>query len=221
MNDTASTTRPAPPATLAPPAPLAPSTTLIRPAAPDAQSTLSAATTPEFVGAIVLVLRELHAMVNAITDEVYTSPSSPQFMRATIGGHLRHSVDHLAALADGITAGVVSYDRRARGTAIESDRAAAANEIARLIDAITALAPADPALPLTIEVMATRAGAFQIVTSTLARELAFVFSHTVHHQATLRGIVVASGVTLPAHFGYANATIVHKHPQKEPGICVR
>ncbi len=189
--------------------------------ATDATLPNAPSTTDEFVGAIVIVLRELHTMVNSISDEVYTRPSSAQFMGATIGGHLRHTVDHLAALADGITSGVIAYDRRARGTSVETDRNAAASEISRITDAISMLKPADPSLPLTIEVMATRAGAFQIVTSTLARELAFVLSHTVHHQATLRGLVVASGVTLPAHFGYANATIVHKDPQKDPGTCVR
>ncbi|MBX9736263.1 MAG: DinB family protein [Phycisphaerales bacterium] len=171
----------------------------------------------ELASAINVVLRELHAMLGAISDEKYTQPSSAQFMRATIGGHMRHSIDHLAALVDGLIVGVVAYDRRARGTPIETDRNAAATELARLATAFEALSDADPARPLTVEVMATRAGAFQAVTSTLARELAFVLSHTVHHQATLRGMVVACGVTVPDNFGFANATIAHK----DAGPCAR
>ncbi len=171
----------------------------------------------ELTSAINVVLRELHAMINTISDESYTQRSSAQFMHATIGGHVRHSIDHLAALADGIATGVVAYDRRARGTPVETDRNAAAIELARLATAFESLGEVDPAHPLTIEVMATRSGTFQAVTSTLARELAFVLSHTVHHQATLRGMVVACGVTVPENFGFANATIA----QKDAGPCVR
>ena len=44
----------------------------------------------------------------------------------SIGGHVRHCLDHVAALLDGLDGGVVDYEARERGTAAEGDPAAAA-----------------------------------------------------------------------------------------------
>ena len=45
--------------------------------------------------------------------------------------------------------------------------------------------------------------------STIARELAFVLSHTIHHNATIRGMVIALGLSAPASLGYAPSTLAH------------
>jgi len=42
--------------------------------------------------------------------------------------------------------------------------------------------------------------------STLGRELAFVNSHTIHHQALIAVLLELSGVQVPDHLGLAPST---------------
>jgi uncharacterized damage-inducible protein DinB len=44
------------------------------------------------------------------------------------------------------------------------------------------------------------------VRSTLARELLFVISHTIHHQALIAVLLSAAGRTVPEAFGLAPST---------------
>ena len=49
------------------------------------------------------------------------------------------------------------------------------------------------------------------------RELAFVLSHTVHHNALIRVMVKLLGADVPADFGYAPSTLAHRKAR----TCVR
>lgn len=90
--------------------------------------------------------------------------------------------------------GIVDYDHRARGTSIETDLAAADAELNRLIASVERLAKLDVDDSIGVSVMPTRDGASITLSSTLARELAFVLSHTlIHHNATIRGIALSLG----------------------------
>ena len=55
------------------------------------------------------------------------------------------------------------------------------------------------------------------VDTTLGRELAFVISHTIHHNALIAILVKLLGHSVPATFGYAPSTIAHR----EKRACVR
>lgn len=159
------------------------------------------------------ILEEVRALVLAMTTEQYTRPMGELFANATVGGHVRHCLDHARAVIDGRHAeavGVVDYDHRQRGTAIETRPAAAASELAALIRAVDALADVEADEPIRVAVMPTRSGTAVTLESSLGRELAFVLSHTVHHNATVRGMAIALGVPVPATLGYAPATLAHQ-----------
>jgi uncharacterized damage-inducible protein DinB len=49
------------------------------------------------------------------------------------------------------------------------------------------------------------------------RELAFVVSHTIHHNALVRVMVKLLGANVPADFGYAPSTIANRKARP----CVR
>ena len=130
-------------------------------------------------------------------------------MHASVGGHVRHCLDHLAALADGLSSGVIDYDHRQRGTPVELDPTLARTEIARLRTALSHVAALPHDRAVVVLCMPDREGRPQPLTSTLARELAFVLSHTIHHQAMLRGMCVTMGVTVHSSFGFAPSTLAH------------
>ena len=55
------------------------------------------------------------------------------------------------------------------------------------------------------------------VETTAGRELAFVLSHTIHHNALIDVMARTLGVPVPDRFGYAPSTIAHL----EKAACVR
>lgn len=146
-----------------------------------------------------------------------------------IGGHVRHCLDHVRALVNATDhpEGRLDYDARDRGTAIESDRAAALDAARRLtreigviatgmaaaacVSSPDSLSPLDRTL--TITTVLTGDGDTLQTATTISREIAFVLSHTVHHNAMIaamvRGCGCDCGSVLPERFGYAPSTIVH------------
>lgn len=168
---------------------------------------------------VVDLLRELAGVVAALTAAQYTHRADDAFFKGTIGGHVRHCLDHIRALALGVSGDVVEYDRRLRGTDIERDPIAAREEIRRLRRAIADVAALPLDQPLTVRVLPTQHGEPTDLRSTLGRELAFVLSHTIHHNATIKGMAVDLGVTLPGSFGYAPATLAHKSCAPRKGSC--
>jgi uncharacterized damage-inducible protein DinB len=175
---------------------------------------------------VVALLRELAGVVEQLSPEQYTRHADEAFFHGTIGGHVRHCLDHARSLLDGLAVGVIDYDHRVRGTAIETDPSAARAEIRRLGHLAERAATQSAASPVRVVVMPTRDGASMQLGSTLGRELAFVLSHTIHHNATIKGMAVAMGVTLPTDFGYAPSTLAHQDaeaahttPRADPGAC--
>jgi hypothetical protein len=75
------------------------------------------------------LLDELMTVLLALPVEVYTG--EPSAASGSIGGHVRHVLDHVAALVAASPRLEMSYDHRTRGTAIEHDPAAAVREILR------------------------------------------------------------------------------------------
>lgn len=161
-------------------------------------------------GPVTSLLRELLDVLGKITPEQYQARCGEQFFDGAVGGHVRHCLDHVRALVDGIAAGAVDYDHRERGTNVESDPIAAHSETSRLIEELEGLGGTPCDRPLKIELMPTRNGRSARVNSTLGRELAFVLSHTIHHNAIVKSMAYALGVSFPRSFGYAPSTLAHQ-----------
>ena len=145
----------------------------------------------------------------AITSDAQYNRKPVGVIPSSLGGHVRHCLDHFEALCTGAITGVVDYDDRQRGTAVETDRIAAMSAIQRLRLQIEALD--ESVLARTVRVPSIIAGdGTSIETrSSLGRELAFVLSHTVHHNALVAAMCRTLGITIPDRFGYAPATIAH------------
>lgn len=154
------------------------------------------------------LLRELASLIACVSDEQYCSTADHQ--RGTIGGHMRHILDHVATVTRSPAAAGMSYDARERGTNVETERQAAVDKIHELISGLEDLRTSDPSAPFGLQVQLTRDGSAATVGTTLARELAFVQSHTVHHNAIIAAIARALGVAVPEDFGYAPATLAHE-----------
>ena len=150
-------------------------------------------------------LDEISELLLEVPPAVYTARID-NHVSGSIGAHVRHCLDHVTALLSADSSTTLSYDRRRRGTPIETDRSAALQQILRLKAALERWSSRSLDEPVRVSSQIDPSGASISGWSTLGRELAFVLSHTIHHQATMAALLALQGVTAPNGFGYAPST---------------
>ena len=158
------------------------------------------------VEALESALGELAAVIAALSRDAYTARLFPN-ASGSIGQHVRHCLDHVSALVVADPSSCLSYDLRERGTTVETDPAQALRCI-QLLRIKVAVGRWATRLDEPICVISTvaRDGAMLTGMSTLARELAFVLSHTIHHQAMIGLLASLHGSDVPSGFGFAPST---------------
>jgi hypothetical protein len=147
----------------------------------------------------------MHRTIERLDDARYAAPA-PGRTSGSVGAHVRHCLDHVTALLSAIRTGVCAYDRRRRNTEIESSREAA---MARITEVAADLVCFDSALlddPMLVESQLEPAGAMILTRSTVSRELVFLISHTIHHNAIIGQMLAADGIALEARYGLAPST---------------
>lgn len=150
-------------------------------------------------------LLELAGVVAVTDDETYTAARADG-VSGSVGAHVRHTIDHVVALVDRRSGVAVDYDSRRRGTTIEVDRSAALDELERMARGLNGLSDADLLASIDLSSVVDVEGHRVAVRSTLGRELVFVMSHTIHHQAIIALLLASAGQTTPSRFGCAPST---------------
>jgi uncharacterized damage-inducible protein DinB len=150
-------------------------------------------------------LDDIAAIVMSIDDATYAARPIAG-VSGSIGEHVRHCLDHIGALVGSTGSMPLSYDRRERGTAVERDAAEALRLIMRLKSAVARWSERSLDEPICVASMLTASGDSVTGWSTLGRELAFVNSHTIHHQAMIAVLLSLAGVEVPDRLGLAPAT---------------
>ena len=150
-------------------------------------------------------LTELATVVQSIDELTFTAVRADG-TSGSIGAHVRHTLDHIAALVDPSPGGIVDYDTRRRDTDIERERWAAIGELTRLACRLHALPFEAEQEVVHVSAVIERSGRRVMTRSTLGRELVFVLSHTVHHQAIIALLLASSGQRTPDCFGVAPST---------------
>jgi uncharacterized damage-inducible protein DinB len=151
------------------------------------------------------LLDEIELLISNVAVNVYCERLTTN-VSGSIGEHVRHCLDHVAALLAADPSVTLSYDRRHRGTAVESDPAEALRQILELKRALDAWSTRSLDEPVRVTSMISPAGDAVTGWSTLARELAFVVSHTIHHQAIVGVLLSIHGHSVPERFGHSPST---------------
>jgi hypothetical protein len=125
-----------------------------------------------------------------------------------VGGHVRHCLDHVGAVVQATRTGIVEYDRRRRGTEVETCRAAAVRQIEDITKRLGTLDASMLDEPVLVETQIEAGSAMILTRSTVCREVAFVISHTIHHNAIVAQLLAGRDVPLDTRFGLAPATPV-------------
>ncbi len=118
-----------------------------------------------------------------------------------VGEQVRHVAEFFAAFLAGIDRGEVDYDARARDPRIEADPTFAGERLAEIGSRLSETVWNDKTLRVRMD-----DGSTCFTTSSVARELRILASHTVHHFAIIRMLLDGNENRLPAGFGVAPAT---------------
>jgi uncharacterized damage-inducible protein DinB len=168
----------------------------------------------------VAFLRQGLDLIRRLSDAQY-STAPPLFHRGGVGAHFRHILDHYDCFLDGLPEGRVDYDHRRRDHRLEVDRAAAAGKIEEICGRLDRL-EGDAARPLRATLLCGELEDASPVWSgtSLARELQFLVSHTVHHYAVIAAMLRPQGVEPGADFGVAPSTLMYERGVYERGNAV-
>lgn len=150
-------------------------------------------------------LGRLAEVLSRTPAEVYADAKIDLCFGGTVGGHVRHVMDHVRNLLDGFGSGVINYEVRRRGDAAESSPADAVVVIASL-RARASSSLQDESGVVRVSAMVSREGGMVAASSTLGREIVYVVDHTVHHMAMIRMMLERAGIVCPAGFGLAAGT---------------
>jgi uncharacterized damage-inducible protein DinB len=160
---------------------------------------------------LATALDDLARAVRGLTTTEFTRRE--RATSGSIGSHVRHCLDHVEALERALVRGVCCYDDRVRGTAMEDDPAIACARLKACQLRLTNLDPELLLTPLTLSAVIDANGTSVRALTTVAREIAFVISHTIHHAAIIAVLLDDMGHDRPPRFGMAPTT-----PALEP-VC--
>lgn len=164
----------------------------------------------ELVHSVLETLEQGEALLTQLSDDDYTRKVAVAF-NASIGGHYRHCLDHFRSLLDAAIQGDLNYDRRERGTLVESDRFAALKATRELREGYERLEPMFlmRSLNVTCKTSYATSGS-QASPSTVGREIMYSVAHAVHHYALIGVMCGVMGLEMPAGFGVAPSTLKHQ-----------
>jgi hypothetical protein len=140
-------------------------------------------------------------LIEQLFDSVYCRKANGT---GSIGGHFRHNLDFMHSFLNGIRVGKIDYNRRERDVRTEEDRHYA---VERFALAIRRLGSLEPDFLQRKVLIRSELDAEIWHESSVARELEFLHSHTVHHHALIAEKLAFFGVKVTGNFGVAPSTL--------------
>ncbi len=146
-------------------------------------------------------------LLGHLAPELYSQPSEAA-LGSSIGGHLRHNIDHYKSFLAQAETGTIDYDHRGREAAAETDPGVAYQRLSGIAAALGNLDNGE--LDRTVQVKMDSGSTEGWSESSLRRELQFLLSHSVHHYAIIAIVCRQHGVEVPADFGVAPSTLKYR-----------
>ena len=140
-------------------------------------------------------------IVASMNDDDYAAPRSGE---SSIGAQIRHNLDFINALLNGIGTGRVDYNARSRDPQIERDRHYAIEEIQSACRRLRCLESWSIASRVVV-----RSEVSEDVwhASSVSREIEFLHSHTVHHYALIKWLMDRAADSADPAFGVSPSTL--------------
>jgi hypothetical protein len=153
-------------------------------------------------------LEQACKLLISVDEKSYRDPPA-KFFPHRAGAHLRHVLEFYECFLDGLETGHIDYDARRRDLSVETNRAAALAKIRNIVARLERepLLRGDMILWVRMEDAQSSAVPEPFLTSSPARELQVLASHTVHHFALIAMTLAAHGVAVDPDFGVAPSTL--------------
>jgi hypothetical protein len=159
------------------------------------------------VGANFIVqelIREISSGKAVIASLKESEYRSGEWGVGSIGGHFRHNLDFIGSFLNGVAERRIDYSRRERDVCVERDRNYALERFElgeRSLRSIT-----DEVFESMLLVR-SEIDAGRWYASSVAREIEFVLSHTIHHHALIAEKMKCLGLSAPEAFGVSSSTL--------------
>jgi hypothetical protein len=140
-------------------------------------------------------------IISATDDITYCRTANGS---GSIGAQFRHNLDFAGSLLKGINEGRIDYNDRDRDVRVEADRHYAAGRFADVIGRLCELSPRIMAKSVLIR---SEIDNDTWLPSSIAREVEFIHSHTVHHHALIAEKLAGFEVRVAENFGVALSTL--------------
>lgn len=140
-------------------------------------------------------------LLENLDDEIYTKTS---YGVGSIGSHFRHNLDFANNLLKGIEDGKIDYNNRERDLQVETNRQYAKERFLFLIRTLENIS-----IDAFEQNVLVRSEVDETTwhNSSIARELEFLHSHTVHHFALIAEKLHSFGIKVSSDFGVAPSTL--------------
>lgn len=155
-------------------------------------------------------LRQADELLSRLDEGAYAAaPGAGEAARSGVGAHLRHCLDFYLCFLRDLEAGRIDYDRRARDRGLERDPRAARAAIDEIRGRLGWIGPAqlEAELMVRTDVAPLERPEAAWSRSSVARELRFLASHTVHHFALIAPLLCRQGIEPGPEFGVAPSTL--------------
>lgn len=160
----------------------------------------------------IKVLREAQKLLERMDDRTYTNVDAPTFS-SSLGAQLRHCLDFYQCFLIGVKTNKVDYDQRERDEVTEHSRTRAIERIEATATLLWKLSLAEEQATLWV-----KQDSPYWSTSSLRRELQFLLSHLVHHQALVAVMLRLQGFVPNEDLGVAPATLEHRKERSLFGV---
>jgi len=147
----------------------------------------------------------LHAL-NAGIEQIIQLPEEVYLARAggpegdTYGGHWRHALSMCQVFLEEYPSSMICYGNRKRDLEVENQRVAGITKGQAVWDALFAM-------PLKEKWLTVRGERGEVFATSIGRELEYLYTHTIHHEAIMRIILQQHGIAHHPHFGIAPSTL--------------
>lgn len=143
------------------------------------------------------ILDKLRDLLSSIEPENYRQ-THPQFFDSSIGGHVRHILDFYDLFFEGVDSGNVDYTKRKRDAGIEQEPSKAKDFLDSIREKIRVV---------TEKNLKVISEANTSTLSSCGRELEFLASHAVHHNAMIIAMTGCLGVPAAKEMAFAQSTL--------------
>ena len=162
-------------------------------------------------GANVHYLEQGVDLIRRLNDEIYSNRTESPYPGG-VGAQFRHCLDFYDCFLRGLDSGQIDYSRRERDTRVETDRHHAIARFQAVSEQLAGLSAEHLERPVRVKAEGSARGAPEWGSSSPARELQFLISHTIHHYALVANLLVMQGFDLGqefSSFGVAPSTQEH------------